>query len=178
MSQFRPESSDQSGRDNHERGVGVSVVRIWESLVIEWRTVLLEGRIKTAGEKRDRAGRDEEKVPDLGIAHFGKALMQSRLGSARVPSGAFNDSPSSSSSLHPFDRSRYIPCDVATVVPLCSSRLPLFIAAESRASRTNGSMARREREPPRTDLGVWHVRIQIRLGDRSRHDRRRSRDVD
>ncbi|KYN08062.1 hypothetical protein ALC62_00907 [Cyphomyrmex costatus] len=161
---FATTSSGQLSPDNHERGVGISVVRIWESLVVEWRMVHLERRTKTEGEKRDRAERDGKKVPGLGIAHFGKALMQSRLGSAYVPPGAFNDtslssssSSWSSSSLHPFDRSRCIPRDIATVVPLCSSRLPLFIAAGSQASRTNGSMTRRERafaSPPRTAFGM------------------------
>lgn len=70
--------------------------------------------------------RDREEASDS-QAHFGKALMQSKLGSARILLGAFNDSSSfsssswsSSSSLHPFDRSRCIPRDIATVVPLCA----------------------------------------------------------
>lgn len=103
--------------------------------------------------------RDREEVSDS-QAHFGKALMQSKLGSARILLGAFNDSSSfsssswsSSSSLHPFDRSRCIPRDIATVVPLCARLVSslLFIAAGSRVNRTNGSMAD-ERAPPQVSL--------------------------
>lgn len=103
--------------------------------------------------------------------------MQSKLGSVRVSLGAFNDSSSfssSSSSLHPFDRSRCIPRDIATVVPLCARLVSslLFIAAGSRVNRTNGSMAV-ERAPPQVSLprapDIWHVRIQIRLRDHSRY---------
>lgn len=107
--------------------------------------------------------------------------MQSRLGSVRVLLGAFNDfssfsssSWSSSSSLRPFDRSRCIPRDIATVVPFCARLVSslLFIAAGSQANRTNGSMARRKGpsasiSPARPD--IWHVRIQIRLRDHSRY---------
>jgi len=58
----------------------------------------LERRLKTKGEKGSQTERDGKKIPSLGIAHFGKALMQSRLGSAYVLPSAFNNSSSSSPS--------------------------------------------------------------------------------
>lgn len=49
-------------------------------------------------EEKEKERERANHLAGIGIAHFGKALMQSRLRSARVLLGAFNDSSSTSSS--------------------------------------------------------------------------------
>lgn len=125
---------------------------------------------RTKMEKKEKEIKRKSQVP--GSLILENALMQSRLGSVRVSLGTFNEfsSSSSSSSLHPFDRSRCIPRDIATVVPLCSSRLSYLLPRDpERVGQTDRWPDERALRKSSARSDIWHVRIQIRLRDHSRY---------
>lgn len=165
------------------------VVYIWESLVIERRTIHPEKRIKTAKEKRNRAGRDGKKVSCFEIAHFGKALMQSRLRSARsvrfiqrlvvvvvVMVIVFVSAPVWQKPMHSV---RHRDCRPALLVssPLIYCR---GIPSES-DKRIDGSTREESPRVPRARISAFGMcvfkSVSATVHDTTR-DRRRSRDID
>lgn len=141
-------------------------------VVSKSRIVHLKRRNKSKKKKRKK--RDRKKV-SAGIAHFGKALMQSRLGSARRSARRiqrlFSSSSSSSSSPHTVRlteadafRARHRDCRPAPV--LVSSPLIYYRGIPNEPDKRIDGPTSVPRLPPGALsllLDIWHVRIQIRL---------------